>query len=203
MASLTFDREPYRSLRDYFDVYVYTAVSTCETIGVNTAFKTQFTGLMGEASGHTSSDSQLVIDRLRKVLPSLGRTDLKDMVTILVLNTTASYRNNCIMYSDGFSLGNTMRNELKSTLVHEACGHGLEASSVSKNLSVFSGKKGQKVASDIVNAFDDGSTGKSSGRILQSLCTGYAAGHSAVSQGFGEHIHVSRAAAGYHTGRVN
>ena len=119
-----FDREPYRSLRDYFDVYVYTAVSTCETIGVNTAFKTQFTGLMGGASGHTSSDSQLVIDRLRKVLPSLGRTDLKNMVTILVLNTTASYRNNCIMYSDGFSLGNTMRNELKTTLVHEACGHG-------------------------------------------------------------------------------
>ena len=47
-------------------------------------------------------------------------------------------------------------NGFGGVIFHEACGHGLEASSVSKNLSVFSGKKGQKVASDIVNAFDDG-----------------------------------------------
>ena len=47
-------------------------------------------------------------------------------------------------------------NGFGGVIFHEACGHGLEATSVSKNLSVFSGKKGQKVASDIVNAFDDG-----------------------------------------------
>ena len=47
-------------------------------------------------------------------------------------------------------------NGFGGVIFHEACGHGLEANSVSKNLSVFSGKKGQKVASDIVNAFDDG-----------------------------------------------
>lgn len=47
-------------------------------------------------------------------------------------------------------------NGFGGVIFHEACGHGLEASSVSKNLSVFSGKKGTKVASDIVNAFDDG-----------------------------------------------
>jgi TldD protein len=47
-------------------------------------------------------------------------------------------------------------NGFGGVIFHEACGHGLEATSVAKNLSVFSGKKGQKVASDIVNAFDDG-----------------------------------------------
>lgn len=47
-------------------------------------------------------------------------------------------------------------NGFGGVIFHEACGHGLEASSVSKNLSVFSGKKGKKIASDIVNAFDDG-----------------------------------------------
>ena len=47
-------------------------------------------------------------------------------------------------------------NGFGGVIFHEACGHGLEASSVSKNLSIFSGKKGKKVASDIVNAFDDG-----------------------------------------------
>ena len=40
-------------------------------------------------------------------------------------------------------------------IFHEACGHQLEASSVAKGLSVFSGKQGTKIASDIVSAYDD------------------------------------------------
>ncbi len=40
---------------------------------------------------------------------------------------------------------------------HEACGHSLEASSTAKGNSEFSGKLGQKVASDCVTLIDDGS----------------------------------------------
>ncbi|MBP5231006.1 MAG: TldD/PmbA family protein [Clostridia bacterium] len=40
-------------------------------------------------------------------------------------------------------------------LFHEACGHALEATSVAKNLSCFSGKIGEKIASEIVTAYDD------------------------------------------------
>jgi TldD protein len=40
-------------------------------------------------------------------------------------------------------------------IFHEACGHGLEADSVIKDASVFKGKEGQKIASDIVTAIDD------------------------------------------------
>lgn len=40
-------------------------------------------------------------------------------------------------------------------LFHEACGHALEASSVSKGLSVFSNKEGQMIASPLVTALDD------------------------------------------------
>jgi len=47
-------------------------------------------------------------------------------------------------------------NGFGGTLFHEACGHPLEASSVSKNLSVFSGKVGQQIASPILSAVDDG-----------------------------------------------
>lgn len=47
-------------------------------------------------------------------------------------------------------------NGFGGVIFHEACGHSLEASSVSKGLSVFSGKKGTKIASDIVSAVDDG-----------------------------------------------
>ncbi|MEG1524294.1 MAG: TldD/PmbA family protein [Clostridia bacterium] len=41
-------------------------------------------------------------------------------------------------------------------IFHEACGHALEATSVSKGNSVFCGKLGQKIASNCVNAVDDG-----------------------------------------------
>jgi TldD protein len=40
-------------------------------------------------------------------------------------------------------------------LFHEACGHPLEASAVSKNLSCFTGKLGTPIAAPIVNAYDD------------------------------------------------
>ncbi|MCL2557459.1 MAG: TldD/PmbA family protein [Treponema sp.] len=42
-------------------------------------------------------------------------------------------------------------------IFHEACGHSLEASAVSKGTSEFSGKMGQLVASPLVTLIDDGS----------------------------------------------
>ena len=48
-----------------------------------------------------------------------------------------------------------MSAEAGGTMVHEACGHGLEGDSVSKGLSVYKEKQGQKVASEKVTVIDD------------------------------------------------
>lgn len=47
-------------------------------------------------------------------------------------------------------------NGFGGVIFHEACGHGLEATSLAKDLSIFNGKLGEQVASDLVTAVDDG-----------------------------------------------
>lgn len=47
-------------------------------------------------------------------------------------------------------------NGFGGVIFHEACGHGLEAEHISRNLSVFAGKLGEPIANLLVTAIDDG-----------------------------------------------
>lgn len=50
-------------------------------------------------------------------------------------------------------------------IFHEACGHQLEATAVSKGLSVFADKLGEQIASPLVTAYDDGTIENAWGSI--------------------------------------
>lgn len=59
-------------------------------------------------------------------------------------------------YSPSGRMSVIIDNGFGGVIFHEACGHGLEATSVAKGLSVFSDKIGQQIASPLVTAIDDG-----------------------------------------------
>ncbi|XXP77344.1 MAG: TldD/PmbA family protein [Lettuce witches'-broom phytoplasma] len=49
-----------------------------------------------------------------------------------------------------------LNNGFGGVIFHEACGHPLEATAIARGLSPFNKKLNQKIASDIVTAYDDG-----------------------------------------------
>lgn len=94
--------------------------------------------------------------------------ELLDMVAIDELARQAARRAVMMLAARPAPAGRmtvVMSSEAGGTMVHEACGHGLEADLVQKGLSVYAGKLGQKVAAPGVTVVDDGTLERRNGTI--------------------------------------
>jgi TldD protein len=89
---------------------------------------------------------------------SMGLEFYEDM-DLYEVGKKASKTAKTMLYADECPSGVmdvVINNGFGGVIFHEACGHSLEATSVARNNSVFSGKVGEKIASELVTVIDDG-----------------------------------------------
>lgn len=128
-----FAEEPYKSYREYFNIYSVTAVSTNEVYekGASTAFSCYF----GDGT-HVGGEDKKVFTYAQKAISE----DRIDNATIIVIMNSTQYAGTCYLYypsSGDYGRGDYGRGAsisyfpvgvddvaLGQTLQHEACGHG-------------------------------------------------------------------------------
>lgn len=99
---------------------------------------------------------------------TLGTSDWYETVDFPELATSAVDRAKLLIHADYAPAGEmpvVLDNGFGGVIFHEACGHGLETTSVAKNASVFCGKLGTKIADDCVTAIDDGTIANTWGSL--------------------------------------
>ncbi len=102
---------------------------------------------------------------------NIGRNqgyEMFDGVDLVAFGTSVSKSAVTMLHADEIKGGKmtvVVHNGFGGVLLHEACVHSLEATSVAKGVSVFSNKLGQKIASDVVTAVDDGTLTNSWGSL--------------------------------------
>ena len=115
--------EPYRSLRDRFNVYAVYAVS--KNSYVSPRFETRF-GCWMDAGGstHIGGNDQDVFDFVAGAIPGINLSH----TTIAVIAHSTAYCGTCYMYTDGASIGylslETSKKTFDDVFRHEVAGHG-------------------------------------------------------------------------------
>ncbi|MES2962878.1 MAG: TldD/PmbA family protein, partial [Bdellovibrionota bacterium] len=90
---------------------------------------------------------------------TLGTSEFFETVDFEKLAHKAVDRAKLLIHADYAPAGEMpviIDNGFGGVIFHEACGHGLETTSIAKNASVFCGKLGEKIAESCVTAIDDG-----------------------------------------------
>lgn len=99
---------------------------------------------------------------------TLGTSDWFETVDFAKLSIEAVDRAKLLIHADFAPAGEmpvVIDNGFGGVIFHEACGHGLETTSVAKNASVFCDKMGTKIADDCVTAIDDGTIANTWGSL--------------------------------------
>ncbi len=97
-------------------------------------------------SGHFGPGASMGFELFEKIdMEQVARNASRIAVTMLKADVCPSKKMSVVI-ENGFG----------GVIFHEACGHGLEATAIARNASVFAGKLGYKIASSIVTAVDDG-----------------------------------------------
>ena len=129
-----FGVEPYKTYRDYFNVYTAVSVSPESGVGsVNTIVYNKFntTAKGGVTLGGRNSDGsdyEFIMDYACKA-PTVSRDNLGETLVILVPNT-ADYGGICYWWPDGFSIAYCPKSDYgypldwRGVIQHEAGGHG-------------------------------------------------------------------------------
>lgn len=108
-------------------------------------------------SGRFSPGGQIGYELFEKInVKEIARESARIAVTMLNAKPCPSDKMTVVI-DNGFG----------GVIFHEACGHSLEATAVAKGASVFCNKLGEKIASEVVTAIDDGTiqNGWGSGNI--------------------------------------
>ena len=127
-----FDIEPYRTYKDYFNVYTAVSVSPESGVGsVNTIIYNRFnTTAKGGVTlgGRNDSDNQMIIDYICNA-PNVSAENLNQTLVIMVPNTY-DYGGICYMWDEGFAIAYCPMSDygypydFRGVIQHEAGGHG-------------------------------------------------------------------------------
>lgn len=118
-AETFFSIEPYKSLREYFNVYIIYAHSAVEGTGCGRSRDTKYQVSQYVTDTHMKGDNKTVLNAVTNAGLPL------DNANISVIANSSIYGGTCYMYSQGYSIGYTpVSREFEKTLIHESGGHG-------------------------------------------------------------------------------
>lgn len=124
-----FDIEPYKSYKDYFNVYTRVAVSPESGIGgVNTIVRNKFDTYATGGVSYTSRDEKALISYAAGA-PNIGEQNIDKTLVIVIPNST-DYGGVTMMYGSGLAIAycplssDSYPYDFRGIVQHEAGGHG-------------------------------------------------------------------------------
>lgn len=152
-AAFSYNSQISQTRAGYLDSIQDVFIANSEGLWINDKrIRTRFTiesvasSATEKQSGHFSPGRHMGFELFEKInVEEIAKEASRIAVTMLKADPCPS-KKMTVVIDNGFG----------GVIFHEACGHSLEATAVAKNASVFAGKLGQKIASDIVTAVDDG-----------------------------------------------